>query len=132
MLFVSASPDLDHHDTGPHHPERPERVTAALAGIEEAGLTDGVVRLPPRQATKEELERVHTRPYLEMIEDFCAGGGGSLDSDTVASQGSWGTALLAAGGALAAVDALTSSREGVAFVAHRPPGHHATADQAMG
>jgi acetoin utilization deacetylase AcuC-like enzyme len=132
MLFVSASPDLDHHDTRPYHPERPERVTAALSGIDEAGLTEAVVRLPPRQATKEELERVHTPPYLQMIEDFCAAGGGSLDSDTVASPGSWGTALLAAGGALAAVDALASSRGGVAFVAHRPPGHHATADQAMG
>ena len=75
---------------------------------------------------------MHTPRYLQMIEDFCAGGGGPLDPDTVASQGSWGTALLAAGGALAAVDALTSSRDGVAFVAHRPPGHHATADQAMG
>jgi acetoin utilization deacetylase AcuC-like enzyme len=67
-----------------------------------------------------------------MIEDFCAGGGGLLDSDTVASHGSWGTALRAAGGALAAVDALTFAGDGVAFVAHRPPGHHATADQAMG
>lgn len=132
MLFVSASPDLDAHDTGPNHPERPERVTAALNGIEQAGLTDAVVRLPPREATKDELERVHAPHYLQMIEDFCAGGGGSLDSDTVASQGSWATALLAAGGALAAVDALTSSGDGVAFVAHRPPGHHATADQAMG
>jgi len=132
MLFVSASPDLDDHDTGPNHPERPERVTAALDGIEEAGLTDAVVRLPPRQATKEELERVHTTRYLQMIEDFCAGGGGSLDPDTVASEGSWATALLAAGGALAAVDALRFAGDGVAFVAHRPPGHHATADQAMG
>ncbi len=132
MLFLSASPNLDDHHTGPNHPERPERVIAALDGIGEAGLTDAVVRLPPRQATKEELERVHTPRYLQMVEDFCAGGGGSLDADTVASHGSWGTALLAAGGALAAVDAPTSSREGVAFVAHRPPGHHSTADQAMG
>jgi acetoin utilization deacetylase AcuC-like enzyme len=132
MLFVTASPDLDDHHTGANHPERPERVTAALDGIVEAGLTDAVVRLPPREATKEELERVHAPHYLRMIEDFCAGGGGLLDSDTVASHGSWGTALRAAGGALAAVDALTFAGDGVAFVAHRPPGHHATADQAMG
>jgi acetoin utilization deacetylase AcuC-like enzyme len=132
MLYVSASPDLDTHDTGPNHPERPERVIAALDGIEQAGLAEAAVRLPPREATKDELERVHAPHYLQMIEDFCVSGGGSLDSDTVASQGSWATALLAAGGALAAVDALTSSGDGVAFVAHRPPGHHATADQAMG
>ena len=50
---------------------------------------------------------MHSPRYLQMIEDFCAGGGGPLDPDTIASQGSWGTALLAAGGTLAAVDALS-------------------------
>jgi acetoin utilization deacetylase AcuC-like enzyme len=132
MLFVSASPELDDHRTGPAHPERPERVQAALGGIEAANLTDRVVRLPPRRATDHELERVHKPEYLRMLEDLCAGGGGALDADTVASRGSWETALLAAGGALAAVEALAAAGEGVGFVAHRPPGHHATADQAMG
>jgi acetoin utilization deacetylase AcuC-like enzyme len=55
-----------------------------------------------------------------------------LDPDTVAGAGSWETASRAVGGALAAVEALQGAGEGVAFVAHRPPGHHATADQAMG
>jgi len=59
-------------------------------------------------------------------------GGGHIDADTVASAGSWATALLSAGGVLAAVDALADAGEGAAFVAHRPPGHHATSDQAMG
>jgi acetoin utilization deacetylase AcuC-like enzyme len=132
MLFLSASPELDNHDTGPLHPERPERARAALNGIREAGLEDAVVHLPPRLATREELEMVHTAPYLHMLEDFCSAGGGSLDPDTVVSQGSWVTALLAVGGALAAVEALSVAGEGTAFVAHRPPGHHATSDQAMG
>ncbi|HTT92398.1 MAG TPA: histone deacetylase [Acidimicrobiales bacterium] len=132
MLFLSAEPEHDHHDTGPHHPERPQRVPAVLNGIERAGVADGAVHLPPRTATREELERVHTPEYLRMLEDFCAGGGGALDVDTVASPGSWETALRAVGGALAAVDALTQAGDGVAFIAYRPPGHHATADQAMG
>ncbi len=132
MLFLSSSPELDRHDTGPLHPERPERVPAVLDGIRQAALADAVVHLPPREATGEELQRVHTHHYLRMLEDFCAAGGGALDADTVASVGSWTTALRAAGGALAAVDALLEAEEGVAFVAHRPPGHHATADQAMG
>ena len=89
-------------------------------------------RLPSREVSAEELERVHTRQYLRMLQDFCAAGGGSLDADTVASAGSWTTALRAVGGALAAVEALAEANEGVAFVAHRPPGHHATANQAMG
>jgi acetoin utilization deacetylase AcuC-like enzyme len=132
MLYLSASPDLDHHDTGPFHPERPERVGAVLEGVREAGLDGAVVSLPPRRATHQELELVHASHYIEALEHLCDAGGGSLDSDTVASSGSWGTALLAAGGALAAVDALSEAGQGVAFVAHRPPGHHATSDQAMG
>jgi acetoin utilization deacetylase AcuC-like enzyme len=132
MLYLSAAPELDQHDTGPLHPERPQRIPAVLDGIRQAGLAEAAVRLPARLATREELERVHTPEYLQMLEDFCAGGGGSLDVDTVAGAGSWETALRAVGGALAAVDALAEANEGVAFVAHRPPGHHATADQAMG
>ena len=72
---------------------------------------------------------MHTPRYLQMIEDFCAGGGGSLDPDTVASQGSWGTALLAAGGALAAVDALTSARVTVSLL--WPIGHRATTQRPI-
>ena len=132
VLFVSASPELDHHLTGHGHPERPERVVAALEGVGAAGLGDAVVRLPRREATRAELLRVHDGGYLERLEELFAAGGGRLDPDTVASPGSWPTALTAAGGALAAVDALAEAGEGVALVAHRPPGHHATADQAMG
>jgi acetoin utilization deacetylase AcuC-like enzyme len=132
MLFLSASPELDRHDTGPYHPERPERVTAAIEGIRLAGLDDAVVHLPPRVATRQELERVHASHYLDALENLCDAGGGPLDSDTTASSGSWRTALLAAGGALATLDALLAAGQGVGFAAHRPPGHHATSDQAMG
>ena len=59
MLYLSAAPEMEHHETGPIHPERPERVRAVLAGIREAGLGEAVVRLPLRGATFEELERVH-------------------------------------------------------------------------
>jgi acetoin utilization deacetylase AcuC-like enzyme len=132
MLHLSASPELDNHVTGPSHPERPERVGAVLEGIRRADLGDAVVPLSPRRATTQELERVHTTEYLRALEDFCHSGGGPLDFDTIASAGSWDTALLAAGGALATVEALMGAGDGVGFVAHRPPGHHATADQAMG
>jgi acetoin utilization deacetylase AcuC-like enzyme len=132
MLYLSASPELDDHDTGPGHPERPQRVPAALAGLDAAGLSASTEHLPVRHATRAELELVHPTTYLQGLEDFCRAGGGQLDADTVASAGSWGTAVIAVGGALAAVDALAEAGEGAAFVAHRPPGHHATADQAMG
>ena len=132
MLLLSGHPELDHHDTGGRHPERPGRVPAALEGIDDAGLRDAVVALAPRRASTEELVRVHPERYLELVEEFCRGGGGALDPDTMVSPGSWDTALLAAGGVVAAIDALTAGRGEIAFVAARPPGHHALADQSMG
>jgi acetoin utilization deacetylase AcuC-like enzyme len=107
-------------------------VQAALDGLAEAGLAEAVVTLEPRRATMEELARVHPVPYLEALRAFCEAGGGALDPDTTAGPGSWDTALLAAGAALAAVEALGAGTGDAAFVAARPPGHHATADQAMG
>ncbi len=132
MLLLSANPELDHHDTGGRHPERPSRIPAALEGIDDAGLRDAVVELAPRRALAEELVRVHPERYLDLVEDFCRAGGGALDPDTIVGPGSWDTALLAAGGVLAAVDALAGGGGDTAFVAARPPGHHALAEQSMG
>ena len=132
MLLVAGAPELDRHDVGAGHPERAARLSAALSGIDAADLRDAVVRLDPRRATAEELARVHPVPYLEALRAFCEAGGGQLDPDTVAAPGSWDTALLAAGAVLGAVDALFEGRGDAAFVAARPPGHHALADQAMG
>jgi acetoin utilization deacetylase AcuC-like enzyme len=132
VLLVASHPELDHHDAGAGHPERPERVRAALAGIDDAGLDDAVIALAPRRATMDELARVHDPSYLEALRVFCASGGGHLDPDTVAGPGSWDTALLAAGAVLAALEALGDGRGDVAFVAARPPGHHALRDTPMG
>ena len=132
MLVVVSDESEDRHLTGPEHPEQPSRLGAALGGIDAAGLSDAVVRLPARPATDEELQRVHCESYLEALRTFCVTGGGLLDPDTVASPGSWDTALLAAGSSLVAVEALRRGEGDAAFVMARPPGHHATRDQAMG
>jgi len=132
VLLLAAAPDLDHHDTGGRHPERPARITAALEGIDDAGLRDAIVELAPRRAVDEELTRVHPQDYLDAVQAFCRGGGGAIDPDTVVGPGSWDTALLAAGGVLAAIEGLDAGRGETAFVAARPPGHHALAEQSMG
>ena len=132
MLVVAGAPELDRHDSGAGHPERAARVRAALAGLAEAGLGEATVALEPRRATLDELARVHPLSYLEALRAFCEAGGGALDPDTTVGPGSWDTALLAAGAALGAVEALRAGAGDAAFVAARPPGHHATADQAMG
>ncbi|MGB9113304.1 MAG: histone deacetylase, partial [Acidimicrobiales bacterium] len=132
MLVVAGTPELDRHDTGEGHPERKARVQAALDGVISAGLWDAMVRLEPRRATVDELCLVHPLGYVERVEMFCAEGGGAIDADTFVSEGSFDTACLAAGGTLAVVDALADGRGDVGFVAARPPGHHATATEAMG
>ena len=78
------------------------------------------------------LTAVHPADYVDQIRRVCEGGGGAFDPDTVASAGSYGAALHAAGGACAMADALVGGEAGVAFSAMRPPGHHAEPSVAMG
>lgn len=132
MLVLAANPELDRHATGSDHPEQPARLRAALSGLDAADVRDSVVTASPRSATFEELELVHPLGYLEALKVFCDAGGGALDPDTISVPGSWDTALLAAGGGLAAIDLLREGAGDYGFVAARPPGHHATKDRAMG
>jgi len=120
------------HDTGLGHPERPARLQAVLDGIQRCGAGDAVVLAPPREATRAELERVHSAAYLQAIEDFCRRGGGNLDPDTTVTAASWPAALLAAGAGIDAIERLDAGEADAAFVAARPPGHHATPRRAMG
>ena len=83
-------------------------------------------------ATREQLERVHAAAHVDSIEAFSAKGGGMIDVDTVASEGSWEAALHAAGGAVHATERLLAGDGGFAFCGLRPPGHHAERDRAMG
>jgi len=132
VLVVAGSSELDRHQVPYGNPERPARVQAALDGISIAGLSEVAIFLEARRATEAEITRVHSPLYLSWLREFCASGGGAIDFDTHASEGTWDTALLAAGGVLGAVDALASGIGDVAFVAARPPGHHAQASKAMG
>ncbi len=131
-VLLSTDPAYFGHLTGPHHPECPERLRAVLDGIRDSGAADAIVEVQPRAATGEELERVHAPRYLEAVEQFCAAGGGALDPDTRASAGSWSAALLAAGAGPDAVERLDRGEADAAFLAVRPPGHHATPRRAMG
>jgi acetoin utilization deacetylase AcuC-like enzyme len=120
------------HDTGPGHPERPARLEAVLQGIRDAGAGDALIMAAPRPATREELERVHRPAYLDAIEKFCHSGGRQIDADTRVSARSWDAAVLAAGAGLDAIERLDRGEADAAFVAVRPPGHHATPARAMG
>jgi acetoin utilization deacetylase AcuC-like enzyme len=131
MLIVSGPVGEYEHDGGPH-PERPARIAAVRQGIADLQLGDEVAFVQPTAAPTEALERVHDPRYLEAAAAFCRAGGGHLDPDTYARPDSWDAALLAAGAGLEAVDELERRGDGVAFVAARPPGHHALPQRSMG
>jgi acetoin utilization deacetylase AcuC-like enzyme len=131
VLLETHEAFLDHLPGG-GHPERPARLEAVLAGIEAAGVADALVPVAPRPATRQELERVHGPAYLDAMEQFCRHGGGWVDADTATSAGSWRAAVLAAGAGPDAIERLDQGEADAAFIAVRPPGHHALAGQAMG
>jgi acetoin utilization deacetylase AcuC-like enzyme len=120
------------HLTGNWHPERPARLGAVLAGLDRSGLGDGLAVVAPKPAPRQELERVHSAAYLDALETYCAAGGGDLDPDTPVVAASWTAALLAAGAGPDAVARLRRGEAEAAFIAVRPPGHHAEPARAMG
>lgn len=129
-VLVETSPAFALHDPGRGHPERPARLQAVEEGVRRSGLD--VRRASPRPATRAELERVHAPAYLDAIERFCAAGGGAIDADTSVVEASWAAALAGAGAGLDAAARLAAGEADAAFVAVRPPGHHATPVAAMG
>jgi acetoin utilization deacetylase AcuC-like enzyme len=132
VVLVATDPLFAEHDPGRGHPERPARLDAVLAGLDSVGLDAGSrTDLGRRAATRAELERVHPAAYLDALERVCANGGGSLDPDTAVSERSFEAAVCAAGAGLAAIDALDAGGSGSAFLAVRPPGHHAVPAHAM-
>ncbi len=130
--LLYTDPRFAEHDTRPGHPERPERMRAVDAGVEASPAADDLVHRAPRPATLDELALVHDRAYLDALSRFCEAGGGRLDPDTVAGPASWDVALLGAGAGLDAAARLRDGEADSAFLAVRPPGHHATPNRAMG
>ncbi|NUQ62208.1 MAG: SUMF1/EgtB/PvdO family nonheme iron enzyme [Pirellulales bacterium] len=121
------------HKTGESHPERPERLTAIVDRLKTAGLLERLQTIAPRKAEMSFVAAVHDARYVERVRQHCAAGPGWLDSrDTPVANESYDVAISAAGGVLAAVDAVMAGRIRNAFCAVRPPGHHALPDRAMG
>jgi acetoin utilization deacetylase AcuC-like enzyme len=126
-------PGFLEHDSGPGHPERPERLVAIMERLDQEGLLGRCVRLTPVEASLEALGRVHPRQHLDYIAELSGLGWPVAETpDTQVSPGTYRVARLAAGAALQAVDAVLTGRVDNAFCVLRPPGHHAEADRAMG
>ncbi|MBV9891250.1 MAG: histone deacetylase family protein [Rhizobacter sp.] len=130
-------PDCRGHDMGVGHPECPGRLDA----IDDLVLASGLrAALDCREAPaidRAELGHAHSSGYVgelcDMLEGVAAAGRPrAIDPDTIASVGTLNAVLRAAGAAVAATDAVIDGEVANAFCATRPPGHHATRDQAMG
>ncbi len=119
------------HEPGGDHPERPERLQAVADGVRLAQVGDALVEFSPRAATRAELGRVHNADYLARVE-WRSLRGEALDPDTMVGPASFEAAKRAAGAGLDAVERLDAGGASAAFLAVRPPGHHAMYDQAMG
>ncbi|MGE3302533.1 MAG: histone deacetylase family protein [Hyphomonadaceae bacterium] len=128
MLLVT-HPAMLAHEPPQGHPERSARLAAVLQALE--GMALQRVEAPP--APRAALARVHDAAYLDWLDtQFPEVGVAALDADTYLSPGSREAASRAAGGVLAAVDAVLAGRDDMAFCAVRPPGHHAEPNSAMG
>lgn len=121
---------LEHNRPG--HPENARRLQRILETLEAEGVLDRVRLVEPRSATQDELLRVHTPRHIESVKQMAEKGGGHMDADTYVSPQSFEAAKLAAGGLIRAVEAVLAGEAANVFALVRPPGHHATADRAMG
>lgn len=131
MIAIYTHPSCLEHDTGPGHAEHPARLQAVTQALHDA-FGDRLQWHEAPRAHREQLLRVHTPELLQTILHTQPAQRVMLDPDTVLSPASAEAALRVAGAAVAAVDSVLSGDVARAFCAVRPPGHHATADTAMG
>ena len=130
MTLVYSHNAALHHITPPGHPERVARAEAVWAALRRL---DGLDWREAPLADRTEVLRCHPQAYLDRIEAAVpAEGYVGLDADTFVSPGSVEAALRGLGACNAAVDAVLAGEAKTAFVAMRPPGHHAETETAMG
>lgn len=129
MTLLLTHLDADLHETPPGHPEQVARLAAIRRALEDVDLN----REQAVEATDAQILRCHPQAYLDaLISASPADGWVQLDADTHMSAGTLRAARLAAGAACRAVDAVIGGEVGNAFVAMRPPGHHAETARPMG
>jgi acetoin utilization deacetylase AcuC-like enzyme len=121
------------HDTGPNHPERPQRLHAIRKQLEVSGLMRQLMPIAFTQADMKWIRRVHSDEYLARLDNACRTGQDHIDvPDSAICPASYEIAKLAVGGVLAACDTVQTGLADNAFCAVRPPGHHAERHMSMG
>ena len=152
MVGFCSSPRFIEHETGKHHPERPDRIRAIYLALHQAGYIaanpfpefkielgglphakEPLVELPFEAADQMAILAVHPQAHIDAIRHVCDVGYGVMDQgDTPVSDMSYEIALLGIGAVLRGSDAVMKGEVRRAFCAVRPPGHHAEPNRAMG
>lgn len=152
MIGFCSSPRFVEHVTGPHHPERPDRIRAIHRAVRDAGLVTSpdpfpdfrlgtglkplpgpkLVELSPTSADEKWLLTCHPQTHIDKVKRVCTAGGVLDQGDTPVCPASYEIALLSLGSALTCCDAVMSGQVKRSFSAARPPGHHAEPTRSMG
>jgi len=126
-------PTYLNHDTGPGHPESPQRLTATMKHLQGVEWFGDLPAFTPRCCDLTLIEAIHTPGYIRRVEEACHAGKPYLDSmDVAISKDSYDVALLAAGAPIRLADEIMAGNINNGFALVRPPGHHAEQDQALG
>jgi acetoin utilization deacetylase AcuC-like enzyme len=128
---ITTNPQHALHDE-PRHVEQAARLQAIEAALDASGLRADLLEIAPGPASQQQILAVHHPRLLEVVRWTATQDPIWLDINTYTTPGSWEAAQLAAGAAVAAVEAVVTGRASNAFALVRPPGHHATPAQPMG
>ncbi len=121
------------HDTGPEHPEAPQRLQAVYEGIEQAGLLPKLTLIQASRVEEKWVKAVHAEGHIRRFEEACLCGYGEFGHpDNQMCNETFDIAMLAVGGVIEAVKMVMEGKLDNAFCAVRPPGHHAEVNKAMG
>ncbi len=134
MIGIVRDPIFLEHDMGFYHPESPERLRSIYSMLDrrEKDWSGRFTYIPVREATREELERIHDPAYIDKIADTAGKSHVYLDPDTSTSPKSYEAALKAAGSFVDLAFKVFKGELDAGFAFVRPPGHHAERDRAMG
>ena len=130
-LYLTHPACLD-HENGPGHPERPDRLRA-IEKLLSHELFNYLVREQAESGSIEQIARAHPQNYIDLIENSRPEEGYAyIDPDTSMNKHTWNTLMKSVGAATYAVDQVMTGKHKNAFVATRPPGHHAETTRACG